>query len=185
MHDDPVSLTLAQSVRESLGHEVTTVTSGERAWQLLLAEPYDALVSDRQVPAVNGLELCRRLRARSFAGAADRPSDVVYCYVILVSAFDSDAEELEGLLAAADDYLSKPAPVLKVAHPLLDEQTPAQHLAVQLVRTCPAIAWATCCSCSPAPCGTGAGPPRARQNAGTASTCAESAGGPTRRSPRR
>jgi len=51
------------------------------------------------MPEMDGLELCRRIRA------AERPS---YSYVILVSALKGKASYLQGMAAGADDFISKP-----------------------------------------------------------------------------
>lgn len=107
--DDPVGLTLARSVVESLGHLVHVASDGEQAWQLLVRDAYDVLLTDREMPGLDGLELCQRLRARSGpAGGPGGGRSDHYCYVVLLSAHDSDDEALQGLLAGADDYLSKP-----------------------------------------------------------------------------
>ena len=108
--DDPVSRHLARALVEALGHAVETATDGEQAWELVQRGTYDVLLTDREMPGLDGVTLCRRLRERAapsrLLGTAT--SHAAYCYVVLVTGHDSDTEALEGLVAGADDYLGKP-----------------------------------------------------------------------------
>lgn len=107
--DDPVALTLATTVVRALGHAVLTASSGEQAWALLEHEHVDVVVTDREMPGLDGLELCRRLRTRTAVGAQDpAPSGAGYCYVIVLTSHDSPDAAHEGITAGADDYLAKP-----------------------------------------------------------------------------
>lgn len=102
--DDPVGRMLAQTVVESMGHEVLTADDGEQGWQLARAGDVDVVLTDREMPGLDGLELCRRVRA------ADRGADDAsgYCYLVLVTGHASYDQALEGMQAGADDYLGKP-----------------------------------------------------------------------------
>jgi CheY-like chemotaxis protein len=55
----------------SAGFEVVQAASGETAWNLLQQQPFDLLVTDFQMPGMNGGELCRRIRQEP--GLADFP----------------------------------------------------------------------------------------------------------------
>jgi two-component system response regulator MprA len=79
------------------GHEVSLAEDGRAALDALAAEPPDALVLDLLMPHVDGLEVCRRLRA-----AGDRTP------VLVLTARDAIADRVRGLDAGADDYLVKP-----------------------------------------------------------------------------
>ena len=70
---------------------------GRAALDQLAAAPPDALVLDLLMPRVDGLEVCRRLRA-----AGDRTP------VLVLTARDAVADRVRGLDAGADDYLVKP-----------------------------------------------------------------------------
>jgi two-component system response regulator MprA len=95
-----------RAVRESLrraftleGYEVELASDGEEALELLDAptpEP-DAVVLDVLMPRMNGLEVCRRLRA-----AGNRIP------VLMLTARDQVEDRVEGLDAGADDYVVKP-----------------------------------------------------------------------------
>ena len=79
------------------GHEVALAVDGRAALDQLAAAPPDALVLDLLMPRVDGLEVCRRLRA-----AGDRTP------VLVLTARDAVADRVRGLDAGADDYLVKP-----------------------------------------------------------------------------
>lgn len=53
--DDPVSLLVAATSVETLGHAVDTATIGLAAWERLEQEHYDVLVTDRGMPGLDGL----------------------------------------------------------------------------------------------------------------------------------
>ena len=107
--DDPVSLLLAATVVETLGHVVETATSGLDAWELLQRTHYDVLVTDREMPGLDGLALCQRVRARGAAAAPPTASgEGGYCYVVILTGHDSAEEAYDGISAGADDYLTKP-----------------------------------------------------------------------------
>src|SRR5829696_3904747 len=95
-----------RAVRESLrraltleGYEVELASDGEEALERFAAptpEP-DAVILDVLMPRVNGLEVCRRLRA-----AGNRIP------VLMLTARDQVEDRVEGLDAGADDYVVKP-----------------------------------------------------------------------------
>ena len=88
--DDPVGLMLAATVVETLGHVVETATSGLAAWELLERTHYDVLVTDREMPGLDGLDLCERVRARGTVGARTAADlDGGYCYVVILPGHDS------------------------------------------------------------------------------------------------
>jgi len=77
------------------GFEVAEYADGPSALRGL-STPADLFVLDINLPGMDGLEVCRRLRQHSLAP------------IILVTAKTADADELAGLEAGADDYLRKP-----------------------------------------------------------------------------
>ena len=90
---------------ETLGYRVRSAADGVEAWEILQAEPISLVVTDWQMPRMDGLELCRRIRA----GLADR-----FVYVVLVTATMDDEAALAGLEAGADDFLHKPVSLPKL-----------------------------------------------------------------------
>jgi sigma-B regulation protein RsbU (phosphoserine phosphatase) len=98
--DDPVSLQLLQATLEMYGHEVVTSVDGEEAWEMFDREPARVIVSDWMMPGVDGLEFCRRVRARPKTD---------YTYFILLTANNTGRENLRAAMAAGiDDFLAKP-----------------------------------------------------------------------------
>jgi two-component system response regulator MprA len=79
------------------GYDVTLVSDGRETLDAVVTSPPDALVLDVRMPDIDGLEVCRRLRA-----IAD-PTPV-----LMLTAKDSVSDRVEGLDAGADDYLVKP-----------------------------------------------------------------------------
>jgi two-component system, cell cycle response regulator len=94
-------LILEAAVR-SLGHDCVSASDGEEAWQLFQNVDVDAVISDRMMPGMDGLELCRRIRANGRA---------TYTYFVFVTGFDEKTEVIHGMEAGADDYLIKPLDV--------------------------------------------------------------------------
>jgi two-component system cell cycle response regulator len=98
--DDPVSCRLLDRLLQKWGYEVTSAHNGTEAWEVLQADhaPRVALL-DWMMPGLDGLEICRRVRARS-----SQP----YVYIMLLTANDKIGNLVEGLESGADDYLTKP-----------------------------------------------------------------------------
>ena len=78
-------------------HEVELAENGEQALDHLAERPVDAVVLDVMMPGVDGLEVCRRMRA-----GGDRTP------VLMLTARDAIDDRVLGLDVGADDYLVKP-----------------------------------------------------------------------------
>ena len=94
----PSALFLRRAL-EKLGYEVSTARDGEDAWRQAGASTFPVVISDWVMPEMDGLDLCRRIRARTGGP---------YTYVILLTSKDRRRDRLEGLRAGADDFLTKP-----------------------------------------------------------------------------
>jgi two-component system response regulator MprA len=79
------------------GYEVDLASEGREALGKLIESPPDAVVLDILMPEIDGLAVCRRLRA-----LGDRTP------VLMLTARDAVSDRVEGLDAGADDYLVKP-----------------------------------------------------------------------------
>jgi DNA-binding response OmpR family regulator len=98
--DHAVARTLLCRALRQLGHEVVEAVDGARAWTLFQADPVRVVVSDWMMPQLDGLELCRRIRARP---------DADYVYFILLTQLDANAENKHAAAdAGVDDFLHKP-----------------------------------------------------------------------------
>ena len=91
---------LRDALRRALtlgGYEVATAEGGQDGLTKIAAEPPDAIVLDIGMPDIDGLEVCRRLRASSNR-----------LPVLMLTARDAVTDRIDGLDAGADDYLVKP-----------------------------------------------------------------------------
>jgi len=98
--DDVVSRTLLAAVLTHVGHESCSASDGGEAWELFQSEPVPLVILDLSMPVLDGLEVCRRIRAQ----AAGRET-----FVLVVTARDAREDLTEVLDAGADDYVSKPS----------------------------------------------------------------------------
>src|SRR5207247_6324958 len=97
--DDTTSRLIIEAAVTSLGHECIVATSGEEAWRLFETADVEVVISDRMMPGMNGLELCRRVRASN---------KDIYTYFIFLTILDERSDVISGMEAGADDYLIKP-----------------------------------------------------------------------------
>jgi diguanylate cyclase (GGDEF)-like protein len=97
--DEPLSRHVLQAAVEQLGHRWTAAENGQAAWHCFNQDKPDVLLTDLLMPEVDGLELCRRVRADARAG---------YTYIILVTVLGDRHDVVRGMEAGADDYLVKP-----------------------------------------------------------------------------
>jgi DNA-binding response OmpR family regulator len=91
---------LARYVRQGLeeeGHRVTVCHDGSSSLREAERTAFDMLVLDVMMPQVDGVEVCRRLRAQQIATP-----------ILLLTARDAPQDVVRGLDAGADDYLTKP-----------------------------------------------------------------------------
>ncbi|MGC1513230.1 MAG: response regulator transcription factor [Acidimicrobiales bacterium] len=95
--DDPAVRDALDRALRLEGYSVETVDGGYRALERQDAHPAGAVVLDGRLPDLDGLEVCRRLRARG-----DRTP------VLMLTAREGVEERVAGLDAGADDYLVKP-----------------------------------------------------------------------------
>jgi two-component system response regulator MprA len=95
--DDPAVLDALERALRVEGYDVVPVARGATAIDRQLREPADVVVLDGRLPDVDGLDVCRRLRA-----CGDRTP------VLMLTARDAVRDRVDGLDAGADDYLVKP-----------------------------------------------------------------------------
>jgi diguanylate cyclase (GGDEF)-like protein len=97
--DDLTRRSVAKAVR-SLGHHCREAKDGVEALDLWSASHANVVISDWDMPRMNGAELCRRTRRVDV--------EAPYTYFILMSAFDDREHLISGMEAGADDYQQKP-----------------------------------------------------------------------------
>lgn len=98
--DDDLIRAHVTTVLTQAGYQVHSASTGEQALLMLGSRPCQIVVTDWQMPGMDGPSLCRALRLRD--------SDS-YTYVLMLAVHDAEADILASLGAGADDYLVKGA----------------------------------------------------------------------------
>jgi DNA-binding response OmpR family regulator len=99
VEDDPDIAELVARYLDKAGFTSQRESSGREALKRIAEKPPDVLVLDLMLPHVDGLEICRRLRANE--ATAGIP-------IIMLTARGDESERIVGLEIGADDYLAKP-----------------------------------------------------------------------------
>lgn len=97
--DDPVTRMLMTRFLKKAGYEVDAVANGSDALDKMTQRYYPMLVTDWEMPQMDGVTLCKAVRNLQLDG---------YVYALLLTARDSKEHIIAGLEAGADDYLIKP-----------------------------------------------------------------------------
>lgn len=126
VEDDPISRKLLTTVLEQAGYNLTVADNGEAAWSLFQKQPHRLVISDWLMPRLDGLELCRRIRA--LKGAP-------YTYFILLTANVGQKDHyFQAMESGVDDFLRKPldrsemAVRLRVAERIIQATTRMQTM---------------------------------------------------------
>lgn len=101
VEDEPKLAALLQDYLQAAGYASTIVDDGLRALAALRAEPPDAVLLDLMLPGLDGLSICRELRASSDPRLAQLP-------ILMLTARVEEIDRLLGLELGADDYICKP-----------------------------------------------------------------------------
>jgi len=97
--DEPSIRETAAFILESEGYTVLLAANGEEAMARVRAERPAAILLDIEMPRKDGLAVCREIKA---------DANLRGIYVILLTARGQKKDEVEGLAAGADTYLTKP-----------------------------------------------------------------------------
>ncbi|WP_319524022.1 diguanylate cyclase [uncultured Desulfosarcina sp.] len=98
--DDLISRQLCKKILAREGFAVTTVANGREALELFRQRFFPIVLTDWQMPEMEGPELCRAIREEN----PDR-----YVFIVMLTSKDSKENIISGLEAGADDYIAKPA----------------------------------------------------------------------------
>lgn len=126
VEDDAVARAVLRQALRRLGHETIEAPDGEAAWELLQSETVRVVVSDWTMPRSDGLELCRRIRART-------GSEYIY-FILLTSRDATEENQTAAADAGVDDFLTKPLDLaelwmrLRVAERILRYTTQVRQL---------------------------------------------------------
>lgn len=96
--DAPTTQALERGLLEAAGYEVVTADDGLAAWDLLASQPVDVVVSDVDMPRLDGVALCERIRS------SPRLTELP---VVLVTSRETEHDRRRGADAGADAYLLK------------------------------------------------------------------------------
>jgi DNA-binding response OmpR family regulator len=94
--DDDIAGALVMALARD-DHEVTRVSKGSAAIEHVATQPTQVVLLDLGLPDIDGLEVCRRIRANGYGGV-----------VIILTARGGELDRVVGLDVGADDYLPKP-----------------------------------------------------------------------------
>ena len=104
--DGRFSLRVIERALAGLGHQCESARDGAEALGLLTSSTFQVLVTDWDMPRMDGLELCGRVRQAGLDG---------YTYVIVLTARDRVEDKQAALEAGADDFLTKPLDPVELA----------------------------------------------------------------------
>lgn len=132
VEDDPIAAAVLEAALKALGHETAISPDGREGWKYFLDTPVRLVISDWMMPELDGLELCKRIRAKG--------GD--YTYFILLSNSANRAENLDRAMeSGVDDFLAKPVTQqelrgrLRVAERILGYATQVRQLQ-QIIPIC-------------------------------------------------
>jgi phosphoserine phosphatase RsbU/P len=97
--DDAVCSRVLKTALEGWGYEVITAPNGAEAWNLFDRDPVRIIVSDWMMPELDGLEFCKKVRARP---------DTEYTYFVLITVREGKENYHEAMDLGVDDFLAKP-----------------------------------------------------------------------------
>lgn len=97
IEDDPDINKLVSMNLTDMGYQIESCDRGARGLQMAMSGAFDLIVLDVMLPEMDGLEICRRLRAANN-----------FIPILMLTARDSEADRVVGLEMGADDYLTKP-----------------------------------------------------------------------------
>jgi two-component system, chemotaxis family, sensor histidine kinase and response regulator WspE len=97
--DDSITVReMERKMLENCGYQVDVAINGAEGWSAVRTQPYDLVISDVDMPKMNGIELVRQIKSHA------RLNQIP---VIIVSYRDRETDRLQGLDAGADYYLTK------------------------------------------------------------------------------
>jgi DNA-binding response OmpR family regulator len=97
--DDPRVRALVRVTLESGGHEVVEAVDGQDGWERLQKEPAEMLVLDLNMPRLDGLGLCRKVR---------QSKDLKNLPILMLTVKAMVEDQVRGYDSGADEYMAKP-----------------------------------------------------------------------------
>ena len=138
VEDDVTTRLLLSGTLRKWGYEVTAVADGEDAWEEMKKRETRLVITDWEMPRLDGAGLCKRIRSQLGSH---------YIYVLLLTNYKDADHIVQGLSAGADDFISKPfnplelqarmavgQRILSLQDDLLDKNRELERLNLQLAR---------------------------------------------------
>jgi len=97
--DEPDIIKILRKYLENHGLGVLTAQNGREALEILQKSDVRLVITDRIMPEMDGIALCRSIRASDISG---------YVYIIILTISGSKEDIVDGINAGADDYVTKP-----------------------------------------------------------------------------
>ena len=97
--DERITRRSLQKQLEGWGYDVVSACDGVEAWELFQGQSFDIVVTDWEMPRMDGRELVSNIRGCGMNG---------YVYLIMLTGRTEKADLVEGMDAGADDFLAKP-----------------------------------------------------------------------------
>ncbi len=97
--DDEFALSVVDNTLSRMGYKVVAARDGCEALDILRKSEIRLVITDWDMPKMNGVDLCRAIRKQDLSG---------YVYVIMLTGREGAKQRMEGLCAGADDFLNKP-----------------------------------------------------------------------------
>jgi DNA-binding response OmpR family regulator len=97
IEDDTDITRLLEVNLEDMGYDVTLAHDGTAGLKQAISATYDLIILDLMLPGLDGLEICKRVRARA-----------VYTPILMLTCKSSEFDRVLGLELGADDYVTKP-----------------------------------------------------------------------------
>ena len=123
--DDPILRKILQNFLAQKGYQIEVAVSGDAALQIWEKYQPDLIVSDVNMPSMDGLEFCRRLRAL--------PSGQLVPFIFL-SGQDELEDRLKGHSSGADDYITKPFEMQELLAKIERQLERTQRIHAEIVR---------------------------------------------------
>lgn len=97
--DDDFALSVLSNTLSRMGYASVQAADGRQAMEILRSGEIHLVITDWDMPEMNGIQLCRAIRGEDLSG---------YVYVIMLTAREGNKQRMEGLCAGADDFINKP-----------------------------------------------------------------------------
>ena len=114
--DSPTIVALHRSIMKNAGDRILVAENGQAAWDRLQSQAVDLLLTDIEMPKMNGMEVCRKVK---------KELGLDEVFIVLLTAKGQELDRQKGQEVGADVYMTKPFDpeiILSKAREVLDLQ---------------------------------------------------------------